>query len=79
VDWTSMCVHSSAVLLTRGESGSMPGMLKAGCPLLSVLGSGQFGTPWERIHRAKFSMPVIISGTWAWVGWSSCAQALSAT
>jgi hypothetical protein len=31
------------------------------------------------MHRAKFSMPVIIRGTWAWVGWSSCAQALWAT
>ena len=54
----------------------MPGMLKIGCPLLSVVGSGQFGTPWERMHRAKSSMPLVIRGTWAWVGWSSCAQAL---
>jgi hypothetical protein len=31
------------------------------------------------MHRAKFSMPLIICGTWAWVGWSRCAQALWAT
>jgi hypothetical protein len=79
VDWTSRCVHSSAVLLISGESGLTPGMLKRGAPLLSVLGSGQFGTPWDRMHRAKFTMPLIICGTWAWVGWSRCAQALWAT
>ena len=47
--------------------------------MLSVLGSGQFGTPWERMHRAKFTIPVIICGVWAWAGWSRCAQALWAT
>ena len=36
----------------------MPGISNSGWPLLPVVGSGQFGTPWERMHRAKSSMPV---------------------
>src|SRR4029077_1106450 len=75
VDWTSRCVQASAVLLTRGESGLMPGMSKTGWPLRSVVGSGQVGMPWERMQRAKFSRPVMICGTWAWDGWRSGAQA----
>jgi hypothetical protein len=64
------------VLLTRGESGLMPEMSNTGCPLRSVLGSGQFGMPCARMHRAKFSRPVMICGSWAWAGWRSDAQAV---
>jgi hypothetical protein len=42
----------------------MPGISNSGWPLLPVVGSGQFGTPWERMHRAKFSMPVKICRAW---------------
>jgi len=43
-------------------------MLKTGCPLLSVLGSGQFGTPWERMHWLKLRMPLSSCCTSAWLG-----------
>src|SRR5947209_2008877 len=53
----------------------MPGMSNTGCPLRSVVGSGQAGIPWERMQRANFSRPVMICGAWAWDGWSNGAQA----
>lgn len=44
------------------------------------MGSGQFGSPWERIHRAKLAMPFHSCRTSAWLGpppllGSRCPQA----
>ena len=46
------------------------------------MGSGQFGTPWERMHRANVRMSLHDCCSSAWVGWlpgpfgSRCMQAL---
>ena len=57
---------------------------KTGRPSESTVGSGQFGTPWERMHWLNFRMPLSSCGTSAVGNWSSmpagsrCWQALSA-
>src|SRR5437762_9125200 len=60
----------------RGESGAIrPRRSKTGCPLVSVVGSGQSGTPWERMHWAKSRIPLSVSSTWASLAFSRDAQA----
>src|SRR5215472_16992890 len=64
----------------------MPWLLisKTGCPAESVVGSGQFGTPWERMHPLNRRMPVsscCVSAAESWPlspAGSRCRQALSA-
>ena len=41
-----------------------------GCPSELTLGSGQFGTPWERMHWLNSRIPVRSSGTSAGRNWS---------
>jgi hypothetical protein len=57
------------VVLICGEFGSMPTACgsKIGLPRSRVR-SGQFGTPWERIHRPNFNMSLRISCTTAGLG-----------
>src|SRR5205807_406282 len=53
-----MCEHWLPLAQIGGEYGSKPSLLmliaKTGRPWESMVGSGQFGTPCERMHRAKF-------------------------
>jgi hypothetical protein len=62
------CSHSWTLSLICGELASMPAACgsKMARPRSSV-GSGQFGTPWERIHRANLSMSV-------WISWSTARE-----
>ena len=89
------CVVSSGLLLcsTRWHALILPticgalrsmlaGVLKKGrlsCGEVTV-GSGQLGTPWERMQRANWRMSLHACCTWAGVGWPlfgrRCSQAL---
>src|SRR5580704_3932641 len=54
------------MLLVCDEFGSKPctwSRSKSGRPSESMVGSGQFGTPWERMHRAYVRKAVIAACT----------------
>src|SRR6188472_1833148 len=73
----SRCEHLPDLASICGVSGLIrPWRSKTACPVLSVVGSGQLRTPWERRQRAKSSMPLSVCCTWVLVDRSRCAQAL---
>jgi len=83
------CWHCCSVAWTCGERDSLRVMPAAprsntGRPWESVMGSGQFGIPWERMHWLNSRMPLSSSGTSAAGNWSlvpagsRCWQAFSA-
>ena len=64
-------LHAFSADVNCGELGSMPlGRVKI-CPppdpqmVLAELGSGKLGTPWERMHLAKFSSSPSTCCSWA--------------
>ena len=58
--------HSLIAVLTGRGVGRGTLMLKRGRPWESMVGSGQFGTPWERMHRANFSPALTACCTKDW-------------